>query len=214
MRYAQSLVNLLVMVAIVGIPYLGWLGYFTYTIPVLLLVWWALRFQDQSFTDIGWDLKRLSWKFVGIGMLAGVGLFVVLQVLFWPAIDAIFTLEGEEPGINDFLRQNLFTFLFTLVMSWLVGGGYETVVFHGFMYTKLKNLFPGKQSALTVFLLTTTIFAGYHYTMGWIGVYNAFLAGAFYLGLVVRFNGILWPTIFCHATYNTLVIVGLYMGWL
>jgi membrane protease YdiL (CAAX protease family) len=99
-------------------------------------------------------------------------------------------------------------------LSWVVAGLYEEIAFHGFVFTRLEKVISGKNATTLSFWITALIFGLYHYQLGTLGWMNAFLAGAAYLGLFLYFNRNLWYATICHGTYNTLVFVFIYNGWL
>ena len=104
-------------------------------------------------------------------------------------------------------------YIFILAMGWIIGGFYEEIVFHGFIFTRLEKLFSGRYAMLISFLLSNIIFALYHLQLGPIGVINAFIAGICYHALMLYFKRNMWYAIFCHAIYDTIALTYIYAGY-
>lgn len=125
-------------------------------------------------------------------------------------------IEFEEAavGLYDFIKESKWNYLFILIMGWLVGGFFEEIVFHGFIFTRLEKIITGKHSLLISFLITSIIFGAYHIQLGSLGAINALIAGAAYHGLALNFKRNSWFSIIGHAVYDTIVITLIYLGYL
>ena len=73
-------------------------------------------------------------------------------------------------------------------MGWLVGGFYEEIVFHGFIFSRLEKMSRGKYATAIAFIGTAIIFGAYHFQLGGIGLINALIVGAVYLGLFLFYK--------------------------
>ena len=213
-KVKNIVIDSLAILAIALIPHTGIIPNFGYSIPLLLLVWLVLRFNKETFCNIGFRWKSFSWHALLIGTLAGIAVFCFNQLLFLPILDYFVSFQEPEIGINTFLKQNIWTYLFILIMGWIIGGFYEEIVFHGFIFTRLEKMIPGNKKTLWSFLITAIIFGLYHIQMGPIGVINAFIAGIAYHSLALYFDRNLWYSIICHGVYNAIVITTIYMGYL
>ena len=98
-------------------------------------------------------------------------------------------------------------------MGWLVGGLYEEIVFHGFIFTYVEKSVPGKAKVPISFLFTNVVFALYHFQLGTEGVINALIAGSCYHALILVHNRNLWYGIFCHAIFDTIALTAIYLGY-
>ena len=119
-----------------------------------------------------------------------------------------------NPDIYSFARESKWNLLFIILMGWVIGGLYETLVFHGFMFTRFERMLTGKRATLISFVITNIIFALYHIVLGPVGVINAFIVGSAYLALALHFNRNLWYTIICHGMYNTIILILIYLDYL
>lgn len=214
MSLKTTLVNVIAIAIIVVLPHTELFPNFLYSIPVLLLVWMLLKYSDETFADLGFSFKRFQPKAITIGALVAIFTLSFMQLIFFPVLDQFVTFEATEVSLYDFLRENQWQFIFILVMGWLIGGLYEEIVFHGFIFSRLERSLQGRYATPLSFIITAIIFGAYHIQLGVDGLLNAFLVGAVYLALFVYFKRNLWYSICCHGVYNSIVIILIYFGYL
>lgn len=209
------LLSIIAISIVTVVPHLGLIPLpFGYAIPILLFVWLYLKYQGEEFSNIGFSLKAFHLKAVVMGSLIAILIFVFLHYLFFPLWGSFFNIDDVEVEWYQKIRGNTGFYIFILVMGWVVGGFYEEIVFHGFVFTRLEKIIPGKYATLIGFLLISILFGLYHIQLGTEGVMNAFLAGAGYHALTLYYKRNLWYGIFCHAAFDTIVITLLYLGLL
>ena len=204
--FAIAFVTLVPQSGIVPLP-------FVYCIPVLLFIWIFLKQYKENFTNLGFSFKRFEIKAVAVGAVTAIGLFVFLNYAFFPLLAKIVKLVPADLGDYNKLKHNTPFYLFILAMGWVVGGFYEEIVFHGFIFTRLEKLVPGKYAVTISFCLTNIIFALYHLQLGTTGVINAFIAGIAYHALMLRYKRNIWYSIFCHAVFDTIALTFIYLGY-
>lgn len=85
-------------------------------------------------------------------------IFSFLQWVFFPALESFIVFEDTDVGLYSFLKKSKGNYLFILIMGWVVGGFYEEIVFHGFVFTRLEKMISGKYSLLLSFLITSVLF--------------------------------------------------------
>lgn len=214
MNTSEKLLSILTICIIVLLPYAELIPFFGYSIPVLLITWLVLKYSDETFSDIGFSFKQFSLKSLLIGGIVAVLTLTFMQLIFHPILDLFVSLEYNDTGLHDTIRDGKLQFILMVIMGWLIGGLYEEIVFHGFIFTRLEKLIPGKYSTHISFAITAIIFGMYHITLGALGIVNAFIVGAVYLALFVYFKRNLWYPIICHGVYNTLVMTLIYYGYL
>lgn len=214
MSLKEILLNVVAICSIVLLPHLGFLPNFLYSIPILIIVWLALKQSNQKFNDLGISLKKFKIKSILIGCIVAVSTLAFMQLAFFPILGYFVTFGETDIELYDFLRENKAQFYFTLIMGFLIGGLYEEIVFHGFMFTRIEKIFNGKYSTHISFIITAYLFGLYHIQLGMDGLINAFVVGAVYLALFLYFKRNLWYSVFCHGIYNTIVITMIYHGYL
>lgn len=199
---------------VVILPHTGLIPNFGYTIPILFLVWLCLKYFNEKFSDIGFSFKFFKFKSLLFGGLAALFILSFLQLIFFPALESVISLDDTDVELYDFIRSSRWNYLFIILMGWVVGGFYEEIIFHGFIFSRLEKMFTGKYSMLFSFIATSILFGAYHIQLGPLGVINAFLAGAAYHALALYFKRNLWYSIICHGVYDTIVISLIYLDYL
>jgi membrane protease YdiL (CAAX protease family) len=195
-------------------PHLGLIPIpFAYTVPVLLVVWFLLKRTNEKFSNLGFSFKRFEWKAVWIGAVAAVILFVFLNYLFFPLLSEVVYLS--KANLDDFknIRHNPGNYVFILLMGWIVGGWYEELVFHGYIFTRIEKIIAEKCATVISFFLANLIFGFYHLQLGLSGILNAFLAGCAYKALMLQFKRNLWYSIFFHGFFDTIGLTFIYLGY-
>lgn len=206
--------NILAIGIIVFLPHAGFIPFFGYCVPILLITWGVLRYTNETFADIGFDLKKFKTRTILIGGGMAFLTLAFMQIIFHPFMEYFVSLEYNDVGLNDTIQGGTIQFLIMVLMGWLIGGVYEEIVFHGFIYTRLEKTFSGRYASHISFILTSIIFGAYHVQLGASGLVNALVVGAVYLGLFLYFKRNLWYSIMCHGLYNMLVMTLIYFDYL
>ena len=205
--------NLIIIAAVVLFPHMGLIPIpFGYVIPVLSVIWLFLKYNKEDFADIGFRFRWVSPHAVWIGTLTAVLVFSFLTWIFFPLLEKFVVLASDLSDFN-FVRGNKANYIFLLLMGWVVGGLYEEIVFHGFIFTRIEQIIPGRSAVLVSFIFTNIIFALYHLQLGSGGVINALLAGSAYHALSLYFKRNLWYGIICHGVFDTIGITFIYAGY-
>jgi len=217
MAKQRNIVDIVIFIAVMlfafFFPHVGLVPFpFGYCIPVLLVIWLALKRTKERFVDIGFSIRKLSRKAIITGCFIGVLLFAFLQYALFPLLSKLVYLP--KANLQDFsnIRHHLLNYLFILVMGWVVGGVYEEVVFHGYIFSRFQKLFRKRSALPAALILTNIIFGLYHFQLGVAGMLNALLAGLVYNALMVRYNNI-WYAVFCHAMFDTIGLTFIYLGY-
>jgi len=169
--------------------------------------------MHPDFSSIGLSLKSFNLKSVLIGSLAAILIFSFLQSIFFPLLESIIDFADTDIELYNQIRGNAGYYIFILIMGWIIGGFYEEIVFHGFIFSRFEKMIPGKYAFLLSFLFTSIIFGFYHIQLGGAGAINAFMAGAAYHALALFYKRNLWYAIFCHAAFDTIAITLIYIGY-
>ena len=214
MSLKEILLNILTICVIVILPHTELIPNFGYSVPILLLVWIVLKYFNETFSKVGFSFKEFRLKSIIIGSLFAALTLSFMQLIFFPVLENFIVFEGTEIGLHAFIKGNKWQYFFIVIMGWLVGGFYEEIVFHGFIFSRLEKMIQGKYATAIAFTSTAIIFGAYHYQLGLAGLINALIVGAVYLGLFLFYKRNLWYSIFCHGVYNTIVITLIYHGYL
>lgn len=199
---------------IVVFPHIGLIPLFGYSIPILIIVWLYLKKYDEKFSDIGFSFKSFRLKSLVVSSIAAVLIVSFMQLVFFPILEQFMTFEDTDVELYDFITKNKWNYIFMVLMGWLIGGVYEEIVFHGFIFTRLEKMLSGNYSTALSFIITSLLFGVYHWQLGPLGAINAFFVGALYQTLFLYFKRNLWYSIVCHGVYNSIVISLIYSGYL
>jgi membrane protease YdiL (CAAX protease family) len=210
----KTILSIIAIGIIIFLPHAELIPFFGYSIPVLLFIWFVLKYSKETFSDIGFIIKQLKPKSILIGGLVAVLTLAFMQLIFHPVLDFFVSLEYKDAGLNDTIQGGKLQFFIMVIMGWLIGGFYEEIVFHGFIFTRLEKMFKGKYSTYISFVITSAIFGVYHIQLGASGLINALVVGAVYLALFLYFKRNLWYSIICHGFYNTMVMILIYFDYL
>ncbi len=206
--------TVLVLLLAIVFPHIGLIPLpFGYTVPVLLAIWWVLKKYGESFADLGLSVSNFKLGAVGQGLISAVLLFVVFQYVVAPVLSNWLGLPAANLQDFDFIKGNKAGLLFVVLMGWLVGGFYEELVFHGYLFTRIENWLGGSKAVLLSWLLSNLVFGAYHWQLGWSGAIQAGLAGLAYHGLVIRNQRNLWYAFFFHGFYDTIALTALYFEY-
>jgi uncharacterized protein len=212
-KFREILFTLFAIAFVIVIPQSGIIPFpFAYSIPVLVFIWLFLKLYKEDFTALGFSFKRFEIKSVLVGTFAAIVLFAFINYAFFPLLQKIIALPPDELGGFNKVRHNAPFYIFILAMGWIVGGFYEEVVFHGFIFTRLEKIIGGRHPTTISFWLCNIIFALYHLQLGIGGVINAFIAGIGYHALILHHKRNMWYGVFCHAAFDTIAITYIYLG--
>ena len=212
--FTETLFILLAIAFIFLFPHFGFIPIpFLYIIPVLLVVWLFLKGTKENFANLGFSFKRFEVRAIWIGAIAAVLLFVFLNYIFFPLLNKVILLKPAS--LEDFknIRHYFPMYVFILIAGFIVGGFYEELVFHGFIFTRIEKITGGKYAFMLSFIISNLIFGLYHFQLGVSGMLNAFVAGCAYHALMIKFNRNLWYSIFFHTFFDVIGLTYIYLGY-
>ena len=195
------------------VPHYANLSIFIYPIVVLLVVWLYLKYiSKENFSDILFSFKRFQLQAIWIGIIASILLSLFFRFAWDPFINSI--IPSGKIDLSDFasIRNSPVNYAIVLLLALLVGGFYEEIIFHGFIFTRLEKIFKGKWATITAFMLTAIIFGLYHFQQGLKGILLTTIAGAVYHVLILKFNRNLWYGVFVHAFFDFIGLTLIYLG--
>ena len=213
LKALKILLSILTIAFCFFIPHYANLTIFIYPIVILFVVWLFLKYVSrETLADIFFSFKRFEIKAIWIGIIVAISLSLFFRFAWDPLIDSI--LPSGKIDLSDFsnIRSNPFNYVFILIIALLVGGFYEEIIFHGFIFTRLEKTFKGKWATSAAFILTTIIFGLYHFQQGIKGILLTAIAGAVYHALILKFNRNLWYGVFVHAFFDFIGLTLIYLG--
>jgi len=214
MKAASIAITLLAVAFVFLLPHFGLIAFpFYYVIPVLLFIWLYLTISNETFADIGFSFGSFQWKAVVTGLVTAVILFLFMEYIFFPFLNKI--AHVRPANLSDFknIRHHFFNYTFILIASFIVGGIYEEIVFHGFIFTRLEKILRGNHALVISFIITNLLFGIYHFQLGLSGMINATVAGCIYHFAMLKFKRNLWYAVFIHTFFDVIGLTYIYLGY-
>jgi len=209
----QKIISLLLIAFAFFFPHYGGFPFFSYVPIVLIIAWLFLKYVTrENFEDIFFSFKTFRSRSIWFGAIAAVILFGVLQYGIMPLLQRFFPGERINLHDYDFIKGNLLNYILVLGAALVVGGFYEELIFHGFVFTRFEKIFI-KYKTSVAFILSALIFAAYHFQQGPLGMINAGIAGCAYQSLILRNHRNLWYGLFFHAFYDFIGLSFIYAGY-
>ena len=216
MRISKPVQNFLSLLVIAfGILFMHAGGFPMFISPaiVLLVLWLFLKFiSKEKFSALLFSFNRFEWKAVWIGATAAIVLAAFFQFLWGPLMDKILPNEKIDLSAFDSIRGNVYNYIFILLMAFLVGGFFEEIFFHGFIFTRFEKMIRGKYTVAISVILSNIIFGLYHYQMGLKEIFLATIAGFAYHYLILKFKRNLWYGVFFHTFFDFIGLTQIYLG--
>ncbi|HLO82104.1 MAG TPA: type II CAAX endopeptidase family protein [Chitinophagaceae bacterium] len=214
MSKLEKIASLLAIAFCFIFPHFGG-GILVYPIIVSVVIFLFIKYiSKEKVVDLLFSFKRFEWASVWIGLVGAIMLSAFFRFAWEPIIELI--LPGEKIDLSDFanITGNTWNYIFILFIAFIVGGFYEEIIFHGFIFTRFEKLFPGKYSTVMAFSLTTILFGAYHFQQGISGVLLTMVAGAVYHLLILKFKRNLWYGVFIHTFFDFIGLTMIYLGYL
>jgi len=211
-KATQTIISLFLIAFAFFFPHYGGFPFFSYVAIVLILVWLFLKYATrEQFKDIFFSFKDFRSRSIWLSALAAVILFAVLQYAVMPLLQKFFPNQKINLHDFDFIRVHLLNYILILIAALVVGGFYEELIFHGFIFTRFEKIFT-KNKTMIAFILTALIFAAYHFQQGPLGMINAGIAGCAYHVFILKNGRNLWYGLFFHAFYDFIGLSFIYAG--
>lgn len=206
-----ALIELLIVIAIYVMKVNGFLP--MSKIPVLLIGSISLWLRRSGWRQIGMG-KPVSWTKT---IFLGAGIAVLDTVFGWIVVlPLLYQITGEAMELQQFnaIRGNTRELLFWLVLSWTYAAIAEEMVYRGYLFNRLADLFGRhKPGWMLSIVISGLMFGLVHGSMGITGILNTFLSGIMYAAAYLVFGRNLWIPVVIHGVGNTIGIVMLYFGF-
>jgi membrane protease YdiL (CAAX protease family) len=199
-----------IMIAFVMIfPHYAQLPMYAYPFVVLGVIWIYLNFNKESFASIGFRFADLKWRAFYVGGAIGLA---YAAFHYWILGPFITHMGFRSVNLSDFnfIRHHFINYIFLLLLAAFLVVPYEEIVFRGFIFNRVRVMF-GK-SFLISGIITSILFALYHWQEGWGAVIAIFIFALFITWLYKVFKGNLWYLIFFHLLYDTFMLTMILLG--
>jgi membrane protease YdiL (CAAX protease family) len=190
-------------------PHYGHLPMYAYPFVVLGVIWIYLNLNGESFNSIGFRFSDLKWRAFYIGGAIGLA---YAAFHFWILGPFITHLGFKSANLSDFnfIRHHFINYIFLILLAAVLVIPYEEIVFRGFIFNRVKAMFKG--SFLISGLITSILFALYHWQEGKGAVIAIFIFALFITWLYKVFKGNLWYLIFFHILYDVFMLTTILLG--
>jgi membrane protease YdiL (CAAX protease family) len=208
----QKIISLFVIAFAFFFPHYGGFPFFSYAVIVLMVIWLFLKYiTGENCKDILFSFKKFQFRAIWLGAIAAILLFIALEYGIMPLMKRFF--PGQEIDLHDFdfIKGHLINYILVLIAALVIGGFYEELTFHGFIFTSFEKLFS-RHKTLIAFVLSAFVFAAYHFQQGILGMINAGIAGCAYHAFIIKNDRNLWYGIFIHAFYDFIGLSFIYAG--
>src|SRR5262245_24146605 len=158
----------------------------------LVLVW--AHWSRTPLSELGLAKPEHPARTVALGVLLGAGLKFLLKALVLPALgisavnQAYQYLVGNGPAAMRLLAYVV------------IGGGVgEEIIWRGFLFERIRHLWPGQGKAVAALVVSSVLFGLAHFLdQGLYGVVQSFITGLGFGAMYVATRQ-LWLSMVAHA---------------
>ena len=178
----------------------------------MLVCFAYLKLSHRTWRDFGLNASTLKHD-INLGTFIGIGLQLFGTFIQEPFFDH---LLGTKKEISQFdaIKQSIPLTIFMIVLSWLLAGFGEEIVYRGYLLNRISETFGGNRTATIIALiLSSAIFAVGHKWQRPSSMLDVGFTGIYY-GLSCLLSGKrLMVAVDTHGMNNTLGFKFLYLGF-
>jgi membrane protease YdiL (CAAX protease family) len=207
----RILVDIIMIAFVMLFPHYGHLPMYAYPFVVLGIVWIYLNLNGESFNSIGFRFSDLKWRAFYVGGAMGL-LYAAFH--YWLLGPFITHLGFKSANLSDFnfIRHHFINYILLLLLAAFLVIPYEEIIFRGFIFNRIRAIFRSGSSFIISGLITSMLFALYHWQEGLGAVIAIFIFALFITWLYKLFKGNLWYLIFFHILYDTFMLTVILLG--
>lgn len=185
-------------------------------ILMISLVWLGIKLRGQKWSDFGLTFGRIRLKesfrifllslLVCILGLAGymLGTLIMANISGMP--------ESADMSVYEYLHNNIFMLILTLIGVYIVSSFGEEVVYRAFLINRISELgLDTKYGKIATVLISAVIFGLVHYEWGPTGMVSTGLMGLVLGICYMKLKKKLWILVLAHAYMDTLLLVQVYL---
>jgi len=190
-------------------------------LSALAVATWCLRRKNESWRDLGL-IHSGSFLNLSLWVVGALVVTILVGSLAGSVASSIFSPPSDlNPQVTDYYQNrfdnvpgNLPVYLYWLILSWVVGGFTEEMLFRGFMITRFEKVFSKFPFPIVFAIVVQALIFGQQH------MYYQGVAGLFATGFIGLVSGLiyilckrrLWPLIISHGLANTLGMTMLFLG--
>ena len=185
-------------------------------ILMISLVWLGIKLRGQKWSDFGLTFGRIRLKesfrifllslLVCILGLAGymLGTLIMANISGMP--------ESADVSVYEYLHNNIFMLILTLIGVYIVSSFGEEVVYRAFLINRISELgLDTKYGKIATVLISAVIFGLAHYEWGPTGMVSTGLMGLVLGICYMKLKKKLWILVLAHAYMDTILLVQVYL---
>ncbi|CAN5499037.1 hypothetical protein BH09BAC6_BH09BAC6_35360 [soil metagenome] len=214
-KWQKTSLDILMILFLVLFPHFGHLPMYIFPFVVLAALWLYLKLYRQNFNSIGFRFSDLTLASFLTGGLIGL-LYAMTQLwAIGPLINLVFHFAPVGYHDFDFIKNDVVSYLILLLIAAVLVIPFEEIVFRGFIFTRITGMVKSTKWGFPIAgLITSILFALYHYQEGPAAVISIFIFAIFITWLYRIFNGNLWYLIFFHILYDVFMLTAIRLGYL
>ncbi len=200
--------------------------WWTFAGPIALLsaftvASWRMKRNNQTWTTFGWFKQHGKWRLIWwtcfaliTTILAGSLLNNLLTSLIEPTNQLSADVSNFYQNRFANLPGNWSVYIYWILLSWVIGGFVEEMLFRGFLLKKSEQILAKIPAATVWAICFQAILFGqqHHYYQGMIGFAETTLIALISGLLFILFKRTLWPLILSHGLANTLGLTQLFLS--
>lgn len=121
--------------------------------------------------------------------------------------------ESADMSSYDYLKDNIWMLLLTLLGVYIVSAFGEEVIYRGFLINRISELgLNSKIGRIIAVILSAVVFGFAHYSWGPMGMVQTGFIGLALGFCYIYLKKRLWVLIFAHAYMDTILMVQMYLA--
>jgi len=188
----------------------------------LVVATWRLKRNDESWSSLGLFNKGSNLN-LSLWIAGTLIVTIIIGNLAATFANALFSSnEMVNNAINE-VRENRFSnvpgnlpvYIYWLIISWIIGGFTEELLFRGFMILRFEKILTKLPFATALAItLQALIFGQQHmYYQGYVGLFVTGFMGLSSGVIFILYKRRLWPLIISHGLANTFGMTMRYLGY-
>ncbi|GLV59552.1 hypothetical protein KDH_63780 [Dictyobacter sp. S3.2.2.5] len=208
--------KILIAIEVLGIVLLniastsfGLVSFMTIFLVIMALLW----LRGSSWSQMGLRTPRQWRSTILYGLIGGLVLFGLSTLVVSPIITSLIHTSPDTAVFNS-VRGDPTQLFTTLINIWSTVAFGEELIYRGYLFNRIADLFGGEGGGWTIALFgQAIIFGSAHAYQGLAGVLltgsYGFLSGLLYL----LYKRNLWPCVIAHGLIDTISIMLTFLGW-
>ncbi|WP_299255453.1 CPBP family intramembrane glutamic endopeptidase [uncultured Aquimarina sp.] len=179
---------------------------------VVIIIANYIEYKGKAFSELGFQREKFTFKnILVLAPLVALGLFIFYVFVLVPGITKLTGTPIDYSGFDQ-LKENLPTFLITLLIVWATAGFGEEIIFRGYFMRQFVKFFGESKVSMVLNIVLITGFFGFmHSSQGITGQLVTWIVGALLALIFYLRKYDLWFMIAVHGFFNTIALTCIYL---